>query len=51
MPQLGQRPGSSETTSGCIGHMYVVAIAMSFMPQLGQRPGSSETTSGCIGHV
>ena len=21
IPQLGQRPGSSETTSGCIGHV------------------------------
>src|SRR3954452_7109079 len=57
MPHLGQRPGWSLTTSGCIGQAYVVAaagaaaVASSFIPHLGQRPALSLTTSGCIGQA
>src|SRR4051812_5624460 len=39
MPHCGQWPGSSLTTSGCMGHVYVPAGAStgsSFIPQVGQ---------------
>jgi hypothetical protein len=58
MPQMGQSPGLSDTTAGCIGQWYSGAagsafrpasIGTSFMPQMGQSPGLSETTLGCIG--
>src|SRR4051794_13865702 len=36
MPHLGQLPGLSDTTSGCMGHVYVIAaaglVAGAFMP-------------------
>ena len=51
MAQCAQWPGSSLTTSGCIGQVYVVAVASSFIPQWGQLPGSSLTTSGCMGQA
>ena len=55
IPQIGQSPGWSWTTLGCMGHWYwgfcsalalagppsvaAAAIGMSFMPQMGQSPG------------
>ena len=53
MPHFGHVPGSSLTTSACIGHVQAAGAAagMSFMPHFGHVPGSSLTTSACIGHV
>lgn len=58
MPHLGQSPGLSLTTSGCIGQTYSVfpdggpgACGSKAIPHLGQSPGPSCTTSGCIGQV
>src|SRR5690606_26962015 len=47
IPQMGQDPGSSETTSGCIGQVYWVAVGRTeasltrSIPQTGQSPGLS----------
>jgi hypothetical protein len=56
IPQIGQLPGSSRTTSGCIGQTYSVLVVGSSivsgsnaMPQTGQMPGPSCLTSGSIG--
>jgi len=58
IPQIGQSPGSSLTTSGCIGQTYSVftfgmagATGSRAIPQCGHDPGPSWRTSGCIGHV
>src|SRR5437867_6563317 len=59
MPQMGQEPGASRTTSGCIGQTYSVReggagaaiTGSSAMPQLGQSPAVFRRTSGCIGQV
>ncbi len=57
MPQIGQTPGSSRTTSGCMGQTYSTLVAStgtagsSAMPQSGQLPGAGERTSGCMGQV
>ena len=56
MPQIGQLPGSSRSTSGCIGQVYwCLGAAMlarsSAMPHFGQAPGWLAWTSGCIGQV
>ena len=58
MPHLGQAPGLSLTTSGCMGQVYsvfVVATGTPFgsraMPHLGQLPGPSCSTSGSMGQV
>lgn len=57
MPQIGQFPGSSRTTSGCIGQVYWVFVGSvgvsgsSAIPQLGQAPGASSRTSGHMGQT
>src|SRR5579884_4260631 len=53
IPHLGQLPGLSETTSGCIGHVYSVLAAevsssSKAIPHLGHEPGLLELTSGSI---
>ena len=58
MPHAGHGPGSSRTTSGCIGQVYSTAAGgaaansgSSAMPQLGQGTGSVSRTSGHIGQT
>ena len=58
IPQMGQLPGTSRTTSGCIGQTHSVRVAGGCglvgsrpIPHFGQVPGSSWRTSGCMGHV
>src|SRR5262245_53308463 len=57
MPNLGHAPGSSLTTSGCIGQTYSSlvtgspATGSSPIPQIEQLVGRSARTSGCIGQT
>ena len=58
MPHLGQLPGWSCTTSGCIGQVYSIRVdgsgapaGSSAMPQIGQLPGWSCSISGSIGQM
>ena len=58
MPHFGQSPGSSRTTSGCMGQVHSVRVeragtplGSSAMPHDGQSPGPTCSTSGCMGHV
>ena len=58
MPHAGHAPGSSRTTSGCIGQVYSTAAGAAAtisgsraMPQLGQGTGSVSRTSGHIGQT
>ncbi len=58
MPQMGQSPGASRTTSGCIGQVYCVRVAAATgssgsraMPHLGQALGPSSRTSGHMGQM
>ena len=58
MPHLGQVPGPSRTTSGCMGQVYSTRVASaggdsgsSAMPHFGQAPGASWRTSGSMGHT
>ena len=59
IPHVGQLPGATRTTSGCIGQVYSTvgsnasapSSASSAIPHFGQAPGSGSRTSGSIGHV
>jgi hypothetical protein len=59
MPHLGQAPGASCATSGCMGQTHSVLVTGAAgtpagsraMPHLGQAPGASCATSGCMGQV
>ena len=58
MPQIGQSPGSSRTTSGCIGQVYSTLVGSSAgiagssaMPHIGQAAGPSLSTPGHIGQM
>jgi hypothetical protein len=58
MPHFGQSPGSSRTTSGCIGQVHSVFVVArtgdedsSAMPQCGQLPGPGSSTLGHIGQI
>ena len=58
MPQMGQKPGSGRTISGCMGQTYSVftagadgAAGSKAMPHLGQAPGLDSRTSGSIGQT
>ena len=57
IPHMGQEPGPSLTTSGCMGQVYIVLLLANSasltksIPQTGQSPGLSYTfsPSQCIG--
>src|SRR5205814_1377631 len=55
MPQMGQAPGLSETTSGCIGQKYSTVgtptTGSNAIPHFQQGPGLSELTSGSMGQM
>src|SRR5512146_480860 len=58
IPHLGQFPGVSRTTSGCMGQTHSVRGAGTgipagsrAMPHFGQLPGTACRISGCIGQV
>ncbi len=58
IPHLGQLPGSSETTSGCMGQIYSTFVPGSIgvsgskaIPHFGQLPGPICRTSGHIGQM
>ena len=59
MPHLGQLPGASRTTSGCMGQVHSVraagvaaaATGSRAIPHFGQLPGPACRTSGCMGQV
>lgn len=55
IPHLGQVPGLSEITSGCMGQVYFSAFFSTFIrsiPHFGQVPGwSLNTESSGIGQV
>ncbi len=56
MPQIGQLPGPSRTTSGCMGQVHFAAgscglAGSSAMPHLGQAPARSDSTPAHIGQI
>src|SRR3546814_19586697 len=58
IPHFGHSPGSSCTTSGCIGQVYwtcrckgMGAASSSGMPHFGQAAGPSFSTPGHIGQM
>ena len=55
MPHLGQGPGASRTTSGCIGQVYSTLLwgtaGSKAIPHRGQGTGSCSDTSGHMGQI
>jgi hypothetical protein len=57
IPQIGQSPGSSRTTSGCMGQVYWVRVGKAgaavsrAMPHMGQAAGPSLSTPGHMGQM
>ncbi len=56
IPQMGQSPGPSRMTCGCMGQVHLPlrltgTAGSSAMPHFGHAPGYSWRTSGCIGQV